>query len=130
MVLPVADVLPRWTDAGKTPGSTSSTSSTATVTRDDYFGADAVGERAIGPNGSVVQLNHYEPPVTGSTKDVRAMTGLVGARMWEQWMLKLNSEMGRSEERCLEGVSKSLQEGGKGNAGWRCLVGWARKPAC
>ena len=81
-------------------------------------------ERTIGPNGEV---ESYEAPVTGSPKDVRAMTGLVGARMWEQWMLKLNSEMGRSEERCLEGVAKALEEGGKGNAGWRCLVGWARK---
>lgn len=107
MVLPVADVLPRWTDAGKAPVSAVSTL-----------------ERSIGPNGEV---EYYEPPVTGSTKDVRAMTGLVGARMWEQWMLKLNCEMGRSEERCLDGVAKALEEGGKGNAGWRCLVGWAMK---
>jgi hypothetical protein len=107
MVLPVGDVLPKWTDSGKTSSDASSTV-----------------ERTIGPNGEV---ESYEAPVTGSTKDVRAMTGLVGARMWEQWMLKLNSEMGRSEERCLEGVAKALEEGGKGNAGWRCLVGWARK---
>ena len=55
------------------------------------------------------------------------MTGLVGARMWEQWILRLNGEMGRSEERCLEGVAKALEEGGKGNGAWRCLVGWAQK---
>lgn len=120
MVLPVADVVPRWTDSGKTP------SSTSTIMpgngREDYFGADF--ERYIGPNG---EIEHYAPPLTGSTKDVRAMTGLVGARSWEQWMLKLNSEMGRSEERCLEGVAKALEEGGRGNAGWRCLVGWAKK---
>ena len=107
MVLPVGDVLPKWTDSGKASSAASSTV-----------------ERTIGPNGEV---ESYEAPVTGSTKDVRAMTGLVGARMWEQWMLKLNGEMGRSEERCLEGVAKALEEGGKGNAGWRCLVGWARK---
>ncbi|KAF2766511.1 hypothetical protein EJ03DRAFT_330006 [Teratosphaeria nubilosa] len=115
MVLPVADVVPRWTDTGKTP---SSTGSSVTVTG-DYF-----GEKCIGPNGEV---QYYEPPVTGSTNDVRAMTGLVGARMWEQWMLKLNSEMSRSEERCLNGVAKALEESGKGNAGWRSLVGWAKK---
>lgn len=131
MVLPVADALPRWTDSGKTPSSTSTV--TPGQQRDDYFGssavADTLGERQIGPNGSVVQLEcPYEPPVTGSTKDVRALTGLVGARMWEQWMLKLNQEMGRNEERCLDGVAKALEEGGKGCAGWRCLVGWARKP--
>lgn len=107
MVLPVGDVLPKWTDMGKATCDAASTV-----------------ERSISPNGDV---ELYEPPVTGSTKDVRAMTGLVGARMWEQWMLKLNSEMGRGEERCLEGVAKALEEGGKGNAGWRCLVGWARK---
>ena len=107
MVLPVGDVNPKWTDAGK-----ASSDAASTV------------ERTIGPNGEVAA---YEPPMTGSTKDVRAMTGLVGARMWEQWMLKLNSEMGRSEERCLEGVAKALAEGGQGNCAWRCLVGWARK---
>ncbi|TKA71438.1 hypothetical protein B0A55_07169 [Friedmanniomyces simplex] len=125
MVLPVADVLPKWTDTGKTPNSGSSA---ATITpgakRDDYFGPEAA-ERVISADGSV---EYYEAPVTGSTRDVRAMTGLIGARMWEQWMLKLNNEMGRSEGRCLEGVAKALEEGGKGNAAWRGLVGWARKP--
>ncbi|KAK4540799.1 hypothetical protein LTR36_008876 [Oleoguttula mirabilis] len=121
MVLPIADVVPRWTDSGKTPSSTSTI--TPGAGREDYFGT-AVPERSIGPMG---EIEHYEPPVTGSTKDVRAMTGLVGARMWEQWMIKLNGEMGRSEERCLEGVGKALGEGGRGNAAWRCLVGWARK---
>ena len=106
MVLPVADVQQRWVDTGKT------------------LGAEHTAERVIGPDGTV---EYYEAPVTGSTKDVRAMTGLVGARMWEQWILKLNGEMGRSEERCMEGVAKALEEGGKGSAGWRCLVGWARK---
>jgi SAM-dependent methyltransferase len=124
MVLPVADVVPRWVDIGKSP------SSSSTITpgsgREDYFGPEV--ERSIGPNGEV-HVEYYAPPLTGSTKDVRAMTGLIGARMWEQWMLKLNSEMGRSEERCLEGVAKALEEGGKANAGWRCLVGWAKK-AC
>jgi len=121
MVLPVADVVPRWTDSGKTPSSTSTI--TAGAQAQDYFSID-IPERQIGPTG---EIEHYDPPVTGSTKDVRAMTGLLGARMWEQWMLKLNSEMGRSEGRCLEGVSKALEEGGRGNAGWRCLVGWAKK---
>jgi len=120
MVLPVADVVPRWTDSGKTPCSTSTITSHSG--RDDYFGP--VVARCVGPKWEV---KHYAPPLTGSTKDVRAMTGLVGARNWEQWMLKLNSEMGRSEQRCLEGVAKALEEGGKGNAGWRCLVGWAKK---
>ena len=122
MVLPVADVSPRWTDSGKTPSSGSSASTV--VAREDYFGATP--ERSIGPNGSVVDVSMYEPPVTGSTRNVRAITGLVGGRAWEQWMLKLGGEMGRGEQG-IEGVSRALEEAGRGNAGWRCLVGWARK---
>lgn len=126
IVLPVAQVAPRWTDAGKTPGSDGSTCTlTPGSAADSYFGADA-GERSIASDGTVSEL---KAPLTGSTKDVRAMTGLVGARMWEQWMLKLNGEMGRSEKRCLDDVAKALEECGDGNAGWRCLVGWARKSA-
>ncbi|KXT14658.1 hypothetical protein AC579_3670 [Pseudocercospora musae] len=104
MVLPVAEVVPRWYDFGKTP--------TAAI------------ERSISVDGTVT---NFQAPLTGSTKDVRAMTGLVGARMWEQWMLKLNSEMGRGEERLLDEVAKALDQGGKGNASWKYLVGWARK---
>ncbi|SMQ46500.1 unnamed protein product [Zymoseptoria tritici ST99CH_1A5] len=107
MVLPVADVVPKWNDAGKNGG-----------------GRHAPVELSIATDGTVTE---FQPPLTGSTQDVRAMTGLVGARMWEQWMLKLNSEMGRSEKRVLDDVSKALEEGGKGQAGWKCLVGWARK---
>ncbi|WPG97614.1 Hypothetical protein R9X50_00039400 [Acrodontium crateriforme] len=113
MVLPVADVSPRWTDTGKV------LSRAATMTSDN--GKDSPGEI----NGCATKI--YEPPMTGSTQDVRAMTGLVGARMWEQWMVKLNNETGRSEARCLEGVAKALEEAGRGTAAWRCLVGWARK---
>ncbi|USW48095.1 Putative methyltransferase type 11, S-adenosyl-L-methionine-dependent methyltransferase [Septoria linicola] len=107
MVLPVADVVPRWSDSGKV--------------------SPAVAERSIAIDGTISQ---FEPPLTGSTIDVRAVTGLVGARMWEQWMLKLNIEMGRCEKRLTADVAKALQEGGKSNAGWRSLVGWARKEEC
>jgi SAM-dependent methyltransferase len=122
MLLPVADVSPTWTDSGKSSASSISTI-TATATHGDYF---AESERSIGDNGAVVT---YEPPVTGSTKDVRAITGLVGARQWEQWILKLACEMGREEEECLESVGRALESAGRAGegAGWRCLVGWARK---
>lgn len=122
MLLPVADVSPVWTDSGK---SSASSGSTITPGRDDYF---AEAERSVGDDGAVVT---YEPPVTGSTKDVRAITGLVGARVWEQWILKLAGEMGREEEECLENVGRALESAGRAGegAGWRCLVGWARK-AC
>lgn len=106
MVLPVADVVPRWSDSGKI------SNKSVTV------------ERSISADGSV---SEFKAPLTGSTQDVRAMTGLVGARMWEQWVLKLNSEMGRNEKRVLDDIAKALEEAGKGNAGWKCLVGWARK---
>jgi SAM-dependent methyltransferase len=122
MLLPVADVSPTWTDSGKSSASSTSTV-TATAAHGDYF---VESERSIGDNGAVVT---YEPPVTGSTKDVRAITGLVGARQWEQWILKLAGEMGREEEECLESVGRALESAGRAGegAGWRCLVGWARK---
>ncbi|KAL1582997.1 hypothetical protein WHR41_08220 [Cladosporium halotolerans] len=124
MVLPVADVSPTWTDTGKSTVSSGSSTSTVVAAREEYFGP----ERSISPTGDVVV---YEPPLTGSTKDVRAITGLVGARAWEQWLLKLACEMGREEEEGLEGVGRALDSAGRGDgrAGWRCLVGWARK-AC
>ena len=126
MVLPVADVLPKWTDLGKglSTGATITPGGIGSGKCENYWAPDAAA-RVISPEGNV---EYHEPPATGSTRDVKAMTGLVGARMWEQWMLKLSGEMGRSEETCLQGVAKALEEGGKGRAGWRCLVGWARKP--
>ena len=62
----------------------------------------------------------------GSTADAADMAGLVGSWAWEQWMVKLQKEMGR--ERLLEGVAEVLEEGKWTGAGWRCLSGWARKP--
>lgn len=75
----------------------------------------------------------YDPKSTeavqgpvGSTAHVASMAGLVGSWAWEQWMLKLQMEMGK--ERLLEGVGAVLEEGKFTGAGWRCLSGWARKP--
>ncbi|KAL8996535.1 MAG: hypothetical protein Q9169_003972 [Polycauliona sp. 2 TL-2023] len=62
----------------------------------------------------------------GSTADAASITGLVGGWAWEQWMLKLQIEMGK--ENLLEGVAGVLEEGKGSGAGWRCLDGWARKP--
>jgi hypothetical protein len=36
-------------------------------------------------------------------------------------------EMGKDEEKLLEGVVNVLEEGAQGHAGWRTLNGWARK---
>lgn len=62
----------------------------------------------------------------GSTADAAGVAGLVGSWAWEQWMLKLQMEMGKEE--LLQGVGAVLEEGKFTGAGWRCLSGWARKP--
>ena len=62
----------------------------------------------------------------GSTADAANVAGLLGSWAWEQWMLKLQMEMGK--EQLLEGVGAVLEEGKFTGAGWRCLSGWARKP--
>ncbi|KAI4116370.1 MAG: hypothetical protein LQ338_007234 [Usnochroma carphineum] len=70
-------------------------------------------------------LEAVQGPV-GSTADAASITGLVGGWAWEQWLLKLQMEMGK--ERLLEGVAGVMEEGKSTGAGWRCLNGWARKP--
>lgn len=135
LVLPMADVKPRWVDQGR-PANSRSASGSSTDSGDSTTTVIHVGalensktkffqvEKANRSSGSSAL---YEPPLTGSTKDVKAMTGLVGAGSWEQWMLKLGQEMGTSEQQTMEQVSSVLEEGGKTGAGWKCLVGWARK---
>ena len=73
----------------------------------------------------VDKLEAVRGPI-GSTADVASVTGLVGAWTWEQWMLRLQMEMGKKN--LLEGVAAVLEEGKATGAGWRCLSGWARKP--
>lgn len=72
-----------------------------------------------------LQVEAVQGPV-GSTADAASMSGLVGSWAWEQWMLKLQTEM--EKENLLDGVSNVLEEGKATGAGWRCLSGWARKP--
>ena len=123
-VLPMADVQPRWTDTGKidrlAESISSDTAETGQRTSTNFFEV----EKKIGPNGKVEM---YKPALTGSTDYVKAMTGLVGARAWEQWMLKTGREMGRSDVDIMGEVSRVLVEGGKQGSGWTCLLGWARK---
>lgn len=69
-----------------------------------------------------------ESPVVGSTQPIASVTGLVGLRAWESWMLRLQMESGKSDEHLLEGVSSVVQEGRNCRTGWKCLSGWARKP--
>ncbi|KAF4552310.1 Hypothetical protein D9617_10g072910 [Elsinoe fawcettii] len=130
IVLPAANVVPRWVDKGKMGGHGRKDSAvgmgiaspevekreTMRFFEVEKRGRTEAGEREV-----------YDRPVLGSTSDVKAMTGLVGARAWEKWVLKVQKEMGGNEERMLERVNRALEEAGRGKAGWRCLMGWARK---
>lgn len=80
------------------------------------------------PDVTTYTVKHAEAvrgPV-GSTTDAANVAGLLGSWAWEQWMLKLQMEMGK--EQLLDGVGPVLEEGKFTGAGWRCLSGWARKP--
>ncbi|KAF2789937.1 hypothetical protein K505DRAFT_252309 [Melanomma pulvis-pyrius CBS 109.77] len=81
-------------------------------------------ERSISPGG---QVYVEEAPVFGTTSDAALLTGMVGSWAWEKWLLRLQTEMGKEEERLLEGVVQVLEEGAKENSGWRYLTGYARK---
>jgi SAM-dependent methyltransferase len=64
----------------------------------------------------------------GSTQGVADITGLLGARMWEEWVLKVRMEAGREKSRLLEGIDEVLEEGKVNGSGWKCVMGWCRKP--
>lgn len=86
---------------------------------------DAVS--GTGPSGSDEGVAPNED-LEGATRNVAEISGLVGSWAWEKWMLKLESESGKEEERLLDGVVAVLEEGRKQGSGWRVLSGWARKP--
>jgi SAM-dependent methyltransferase len=88
-------------------------------------GADSKEEeRSISPDGEVQVA---DAPVFGTTADAAMMTGVVGSWMYERWMLKMQTEMGKDEEKLLEGVVNVLEEGAQQGSGWRYLTGYARK---
>ncbi|OAX78617.1 hypothetical protein ACJ72_07073 [Emergomyces africanus] len=64
----------------------------------------------------------------GTTSTIASTTSLLGGWIWEQWMLKLQMEMGREKGKLLEEVPRVYSEGQSPGAGWRCLTGWAMKP--
>ena len=84
----------------------------------------ATQEKHIGERGEV---GLQDTPVFGSTGDAAMLTGIVGSWAWERWMLRLQMEMGKEEERLLEGVVQVLEEGARESSAWRSLTGWARK---
>ena len=81
-------------------------------------------ERSITADG---QVEVSAAPVFGTTLDAAMMTGIVGSWYWEKWMLRLQLEMGKEEDKLLEGVVQVLEEGAKEGSGWRYLTGYARK---
>ncbi|PSK55747.1 hypothetical protein B9Z65_4625 [Elsinoe australis] len=127
LVLPAADVVPRWVDKGKMMAGHGR--------GDSGVGLKGEAEEREGERFFEVERGRsagggkevFEPPVVGRTRDVRGMTGLVGARAWEKWVLKVQREAGGNEEKMLERVNRALEEAGRVKAGWRCLMGWARK---
>lgn len=78
-------------------------------------------------NSRIYDAEAVQGPV-GSTAEVASMTGLLGGWMWEQWMLKLQMEMGRERGTLLKGIGSVFDEGRKNCSGWTCLCGWAMKP--
>ncbi|KAF2750950.1 hypothetical protein M011DRAFT_474433 [Sporormia fimetaria CBS 119925] len=84
-------------------------------------GAEIQQERSITPEGEV-QVG--DAPVFGSTADAATMTGIIGSWMYERWMLKLQTEMGKDEEKLLEGVVQMLEEGAQQGSAWRYLTGF------
>lgn len=87
---------------------------------------DAAGNILLDHNGNPT---YYPPALTGSTSAVAPVTGLLGARLWEQWVYKLAKEMGgeEAELQMLEQVCGVLEQGGKAGSGIGCLMGVCRK---
>ncbi|KAF9699530.1 hypothetical protein EKO04_002652 [Ascochyta lentis] len=81
-------------------------------------------EKNIKENGEVEM---QDAPAFGSTGDAAMLTGIVGSWAWERWMLRLQMEMGKEEERLLEGIVQVLEEGAKEGSAWKLLTGWAKK---
>lgn len=77
------------------------------------------------PISQIDSIEAVRGPV-GSTAGAANIAGLVGSWAWEQWMVKLQVEMGK--EGLPSGVASVIEEGKRTGGGWRCLSGWARKP--
>ena len=63
----------------------------------------------------------------GSGADAAQISSLVASWTWEQWLLKLQMEMGKKTG-LVEGVGAVVEEGRFTGSGMRSISGWARKP--
>ncbi|KAF2132748.1 hypothetical protein P153DRAFT_414544 [Dothidotthia symphoricarpi CBS 119687] len=70
-------------------------------------------ERSVTEAGDI---NVEDAPVVGTTLDAAMLTGIVGSWAWERWLLRLQLEMGKEEEKLLEGVVQVLEEGAREGA--------------
>jgi hypothetical protein len=140
--LGMGDACPTWKDAGKSPVKLSSSAASAsTASASSGLGRsrqknatvhwkvaqrDADGNVMYDAEGAPLC---HAPALTGSTSAISPVTGLLGARMWEQWVYKLARETGGqiAEAQMLEQVCGVLEQGGKMGSGFGCLMGWARK---
>ncbi|KAK6519552.1 hypothetical protein TWF281_003378 [Arthrobotrys megalospora] len=68
--------------------------------------------------------------VKGNTADVAALSGIVGTWRWEEWMVKVDGERENPawKKGLVNGITTTLEEGRENGSGFRCLVGWTRKP--
>jgi hypothetical protein len=96
------------------------------------------------PDGSEIKTYKLDAFVMGSSDDIASVCGLVGSWSWERWLLRCEMERVSGELRladtvttsktirragkCLEGVHGVVEEGRRCGAGWRMLMGYARKP--
>ncbi|CUS08188.1 unnamed protein product [Tuber aestivum] len=76
------------------------------------------------------KLKAWEDPNAGggSVENVSPITGLVGSWIWEKWMMKTEGESDGECDLTTDTIGDVLEEGREKGSGWRCLVGWARKP--
>lgn len=74
---------------------------------------------------------------SGSTSDISAMTGLVGAQLWEEWVVRHRIDVLRSQDpigeidvsALLSGVHDTLAAAYSRGGYFRCLAGYTRKPS-
>ncbi|KAI5291283.1 hypothetical protein KEM54_005574 [Ascosphaera aggregata] len=89
--------------------------------RSTFFGLDM-------PEDQLVESDEDDENPSMSM-NLASITGLLGARMWEQWLLKVQTETNKQPERRLdESIPVLLEKRAEEATGWNILMGWAKKP--
>jgi len=87
-----------------------------------------IEEKIVNRDSMGVEVKlELEAMVSGSTENAASICGLVGGWAWEKWLLRCQVQTVGSEGK-LEGVQDIIEEGRARGAGWRNVIGWARKP--